>query len=117
MPGVKHLPEENGREHGEENGGGGGEVDYVPHAFFEEGIVACAESLSYGNAEARAHSVDESNDKERQRACRTYGGKGVCSDVMTYDGGVHHVVKLLHQVSEQDRQTEAQHERQYRTVR
>ena len=71
----------------------------VAHAV----IVARAEALRHQHGEAARHAHDEAENEERQRTRGADGRQRVHAEELAHDDGVHHAVKLLKKVADQQR--------------
>ena len=107
-PGQDIRAEQAGRgsqHHGEYHG----DPDGVSHVFSHRVEVLRAEHLRHRNRESGAHALDESQHQEVYRAGRAYACKRVYSEELPDYSGVHHVIELLKQHSEEQRQHESEY--------
>ena len=87
---------------------------YVPAQFL---MVARAELLRYRDGEAAADAAAEPHHQEVDGPGGAHRRQGRAAQRLSNNGAVHHVVQLLEQVPEQDRQPEAQNLRHRTALR
>ncbi len=47
------------------------------------------------------HTAAQGKDQEIQRTGSTYCCQRVCTHILSYDNGIHHIIKLLENISNQ----------------
>ena len=97
-------------EHCQHHGEQGGQPPGVGHTAAHLAVISGSHALGHRNGEAVAHPHAEADDKEVDGAGGADRGQGGGAQQLPHDHGVHHVIKLLEQHSEQGGQGETPNE-------